>query len=83
MSNIMRHAAGLVPPIVDRIVARLCEADLLHVDGTGIDTKHPGGPGKHRGQIAVCCTVSPPGAAGAVGATSGDPGGDDPLRIRR
>lgn len=55
MSNIIRHTAGLVTPIVDRIVATLFTSDLLHVDGTGIDTKHPGQPGKHRGQIAVCC----------------------------
>jgi transposase len=55
MSNMMRHAAGLVTPIVDRIVAALFASDLLHVDGTGIDTKHPGESGKHRGQIAACC----------------------------
>jgi transposase len=55
MSNMMRLAADLLTPIVDRIVAAMFLGDLLHLDGTGIDTKHPGGPGKHRGQIAVCC----------------------------
>lgn len=55
MSNVMRHAADLVTPIVDRIVARLFTSDVLHLDGTGVDALHPGEPGKHRGQIAVCC----------------------------
>ena len=55
MSNVMRHAANLLTPIVDRIVAELFGSDLLHLDGTGVDTLHPGQAGKHRGQIAVCC----------------------------
>ena len=55
MSNVMRHTAGLLTPIVDRIVAALFSSDVLHLDGTGIDTLHPGEPGKHRGQVAVCC----------------------------
>jgi transposase len=55
MSGVMRHAADLLTPIVDRIVAALFASDLLHLDGTGIDTLHPGEVGKHRGQVAVCC----------------------------
>ena len=55
MSNVMRHVADLLTPIVDRIVAALFASDVLHLDGTGIDTLHPGEPGKHRGQVAVCC----------------------------
>ena len=55
MSNVMRHAANLLTPIVDRIVAALFASDVLHLDGTGIDTLHPGESGKHRGQVAVCC----------------------------
>lgn len=55
LSNVMRHAATLVTPIVDRIVAALFRSEVLHLDGTGIDTLHPGQAGKHRGQIAVCC----------------------------
>lgn len=55
MSNVMRHAADLLTPIVDRIVAALFASEVLHLDGTGIDTLHPGKRGKHRGQVAVCC----------------------------
>jgi transposase len=55
MSNVMQHAADLLTPIVDRIVAALFSSDVLHLDGTGIDTLHPGESGKHRGQVAVCC----------------------------
>ncbi len=36
MSNVMRHAAELLVPIYDRIVAALFASDLIHVDGTGI-----------------------------------------------
>ena len=55
MSNVMRYVADLVTPLVDRIVAALFLSDVLHLDGTGLDALHPGEPGKHRGQIAVCC----------------------------
>ena len=55
MSNVMRHAADLLTPVVDRIVAALFASDLLHLDGTGIDALEPGQAGKHRGQVAVCC----------------------------
>lgn len=55
MSNAMRHAAGLLRPIYDRIIAQLLEGDLVHLDGTGVKTLHPGEKGHHRGQFAVVC----------------------------
>ena len=55
MSNAMRHAAGLLTPIYDRIVATLFAGGLIHLDGTGVKTLHPGEKGHHRGQFAVVC----------------------------
>lgn len=55
MSNVMRHAAHLLIPVYDRIVAALFTSDLIHVDGTGIKALTPGEKGSHRGQIAVYC----------------------------
>ncbi len=55
MSNVMRHAANLLIPIYDRIVAALFASDLIHLDGTGIKALTPGEKGSHRGQIAVYC----------------------------
>ena len=55
MSNVMRHAAGLLRPIYDRIIAALLGDSLLHLDGTGVKTLQPGEKGHHRGQFAVVC----------------------------
>ncbi len=55
MSNVMRHAADLLVPVYDRIVAALFASDLIHLDGTGIKALTPGEKGSHRGQIAVYC----------------------------
>lgn len=55
MSNVVRHAAELLVPVYDRIVAALFASDLIHVDGTGIKALTPGEKGSHRGQIAVYC----------------------------
>jgi transposase len=55
MSNAMRHVAGLLGPIADRILAAIFAKDLVHVDGTGVKTLHPGEKGHHRGQFAVVC----------------------------
>lgn len=55
MSNVMEHAANLLIPIYDRIVAALFASDLIHLDGTGIKALTPGQKGSHRGQIAVYC----------------------------
>lgn len=55
MSNVMRHAATLLIPVYDRIVAALFGSDLIHADGTGIKALTPGQKGSHRGQIAVYC----------------------------
>ena len=55
MSNVMRHAANLLTPVYDRIVAALFASNLIHLDGTGIKALTPGEKGSHRGQIAVYC----------------------------
>jgi hypothetical protein len=55
LSNAMRHVAGLLGPIADRILAAIFAKDLVHVDGTGVKTLHPGEKGYHRGQFAVIC----------------------------
>jgi transposase len=55
MSNVMRHAAGLLTPIYDRIVAALFASGLVHLDGTGVKTLQPGEKGSHRGQFTVIC----------------------------
>ena len=55
MSNVMRHAAGLLVPVYDRIVAALFAGGLVHVDGTGVKALQPGEKGSHRGQFAVVC----------------------------
>jgi len=56
MSNAMRHSAGLLGVIYDRIVAAILAEGLVHLDGTGVKTLHPGKKGHHRGQFAVVCT---------------------------
>ena len=55
MSDAMRHVAGLLGPVADRIRAAVFAKDLVHVDGTGVKTLHPGEKGHHRGQFAVVC----------------------------
>ena len=55
MSNVMKHAAHLLTPIVDRIAAALFQGDLLHLDGTGVKTLEPGEEGSHKGQFTVVC----------------------------
>jgi transposase len=55
MSNVMRHAADLLVPVYDRIVAALFAGGLVHVDGTGVKALQPGEKGSHRGQFAVVC----------------------------
>jgi transposase len=55
MSNAMRHAAGLLRPIADRVLAGILAKNLVHVDGTGVKTLQPGEKGHHRGQFAVVC----------------------------
>lgn len=57
MSNVMRHASGLLIPVYDRIVAALFSSHLIHIDGTGIKALTPGEKGSHRGQIAVYCNA--------------------------
>ena len=57
LSNVMRHAAELLVPVYDRIVAALFASNVLHLDGTGIKALTPGEKGSHRGQIAVYCNT--------------------------
>jgi len=57
LSNVMRHAAELLVPVYDRIVATLFASNLIHLDGTGIKALTPGEKGSHRGQIAVYCNA--------------------------
>lgn len=58
MSNVMRHAAGLLTPVYDRIVAALFASGLVHLDGTGVKALEPGKKGSHRGQFTVVCNAS-------------------------
>ncbi len=76
MSNAMRYVAGLLGPIADRVLAAIFALDLVHLDGTGVKTLHPGEKGHHRGQFAVVCND-----AGTAYAYSPDKAGEHLLEL--
>ena len=55
VDHVEHHAAALLVPVYDRIVAALFDSDPLHLDGTGIKALTPGQKGSHRGQVAAYC----------------------------
>jgi transposase/uncharacterized coiled-coil protein SlyX len=56
LSDAMGHAADLLVPVHDRIVADLLASDVLHLDGTGLNVLRPSKKGgQYRGQMAAYC----------------------------